>query len=823
MPDAVRGTGSVNTAADPVGRVPPPAPPDSADAWYAPDVRAQYAVHPGVVATVRETTTGFAYEVREPSLGADHEAELERVREHFADVRRRRPLTREGTAERAAAGLQSKYRRALDRLVDATPAARRRLDYYALRDLRLLGELTPLALDDAIEVVDGDGGGPPRGPTTPGTDDDSEAGIGTNVGDGPSVDDGPSVVGDADRLLVHTADYAPAVTDYAADAEGVERVAGERLARYTVEFAGFGVDVVVYREHLLGNDRFATKYAVLEPDLLPGDRELVEVCKERVWETNVADVVDDRRAFVAEHARTFLSRQLTARNTRAWVDATAYRLRSALAEYDLAVPPVGSRYAADRLDDLVYYVLRDYVGEGILTVPIRDPHLEDVEANRVGERVKVVPRGEVVDRSGEEERRVSVPEGRVPTNLAFDDETTFVNVVTQLAASDGTELNASTPSAKVNLDPPGVDETVRCAVALPVISEGGPHVSIRKQSPEAMTPVDLVKRGSLSTELVALLWMVYEHHGVVLFSGPTGAGKTTLMNAHLPFVPFDDRPISIDEGSREVQLPHETAVSLTTRDHESEYKRVTMADLMTQTNYLNPDVEVIAEINTPESFRTFGETLNTGHGVVGTTHAEDVETLVNRVVEQGLPAYLLCELDLVVFPRHVDGERYVGEIVEFLSPEAYEEASGEHGVVQKGGTDVHWNRVAWRDTGGEFRLDYDHPDLGDDSRRCGLRTFHRIATLTDRAVADVEREFHRKHRYVEYLVDDDVSDVDDLFAFLAGLRTDEAATVERIAHRRAVAAEHSGGGPADATEASKTTAAVDAPDGSVAADGGGPS
>jgi type IV secretory pathway ATPase VirB11/archaellum biosynthesis ATPase len=42
----------------------------------------------------------------------------------------------------------------------------------------------------------------------------------------------------------------------------------------------------------------------------------------------------------------------------------------------------------------------------------------------------------------------------------------------------------------------------------------------------------------------------------------------------MPFVPYDDRPVSIDEGSREVRLPHETGVSLTTRDHESEYKRV---------------------------------------------------------------------------------------------------------------------------------------------------------------------------------------------------------------------------------------------------------
>ena len=38
--------------------VPPPLPPDDPDAWYAPDVHAQYELHPGVVATIGETATG---------------------------------------------------------------------------------------------------------------------------------------------------------------------------------------------------------------------------------------------------------------------------------------------------------------------------------------------------------------------------------------------------------------------------------------------------------------------------------------------------------------------------------------------------------------------------------------------------------------------------------------------------------------------------------------------------------------------------------------------------------------------------------------------
>jgi len=711
--------------------VSPPLPPDDPEAWYAPDVQAQYETHPGVVVTISRHAGEFRYDVREPALTARDRETLAAVEDRFTDAHIERPWTREGAAEVMETGFEPKHERVIDRLVDCTPAARRRIDYHALAALACLGELTPYALDDGIEVAD--------------------------IGD--------------EGIVVHTTDYAPAVTDLPGDPAYSERFASERLDQYTVDFHEFEIPVVRYRENVLGNDPFVTKYAVREPDLLPGDEHLIEECKERIWEASVDGVIEDEAAFVRERAETLLARLLQHRTTRAWLDAVEHRLQAVLAEYDLAVPPVEGRYTDDRLADLVYYVLRDYVGFGQLTIPIRDPNLEDIEANRVGERIKVIPRSH--DGSGSE---------RVPSNLTFQEEQTFVNVVTQLAAADGTELNASNPSAKVNLRPEGVDETIRCAVALPTISEDGPHISIRKQSPDVLTPVDLVRTNSLPTELVALLWLCYEHHGVVLFSGPTGVGKTTLMNAHMPFISFEDRPISIDEGSREVRLPHETGVSLTTREHENEYKQVTMADLMTECNYLNPDVEVIAEINTTESFETFAESINTGHGLIGTTHAADIETLVNRIVEQGLPPYLLREIDLVVFPRRVDGERYVGEVVELLDRDAYERIDPDSrcGRIEKQGVEVHWNTVAWRTESGGFELAYDHPALGDDQRHCNVHAFSRIATLTDRPTEAVESEFHRKHRYVEHMVREGIDDFEVLFDLLADLQTNEAATVERL-------------------------------------------
>ena len=63
--------------------------------------------------------------------------------------------------------------------------------------------------------------------------------------------------------------------------------------------------------------------------------------------------------------------------------------------------------------------------------------------------------------------------------------------------------------------------------------------------------------------------------------------------------------------------------------------------------------------------------------------------------------------------------------------------------------------------------------------------FHRIADATDQDVETIEREFRRKRGYVEYLLQEDVTDVDRLFGFLSDLRTDEAATVERVRRQRA--------------------------------------
>lgn len=177
--------------------------------------------------------------------------------------------------------------------------------------------------------------------------------------------------------------------------------------------------------------------------------------------------------------------------------------------------------------------------------------------------------------------------------------------------------------------------------------------------------------------------------------------------------------------------------------------------------------------------------LYTGHGLIGTTHAADVETLVNRVIEQDVPTYLLDEIDLLVFPRHVDGERYVGEVVELVGEESFrrfdrQRDDGSCGVVRKGDATVYWNTVVSRRHDGGYEIAYAHPDLGDEERDVHTEVFERLAGLTDQPAEAIEEDFHRKHRYVRYFEREGVADGEELFAFLADLESNEAATVERI-------------------------------------------
>jgi len=720
--------------------IPPAAGPGDDDAWYSPNVRTQYRVGSAVVTICADSADMSVYRVRRAIGDRQVTDGVDAVSAEIDQPPHERPLTRMEARRRWQQGPADVLVRAAAAVAGVDRSMCRRIVDRLHRRWWCWGRLTELAVDESVMVVEQS----------------------------------------RDRQQVYlqheSAGGVVASTDPADP--GVDQLSVEEVAAYTVRFVGMPVEVRICADDDQIGGPFRSRYIVQEPALTTDDDAVIERSKRELWELHVDPSPGNRVEQIIALVEDVLQEEV---GRPAAGGAGLGDRPEAPVSSDGEAPP--RTHGWSQFERCRYHILRDYLGEGPLTIPLRDPHLEDIEANRVGERIKVVPRA-----------TLGLEDARVPTNLRFEDEARFSTLVRQLAASDGTQLNAASPSAKVNLTLEDQDdqETIRCAVALPTISAGGPHVSIRKQPAAPMTPMTLVERGTISPALVALVWLLLEHRGVILFSGPTGVGKTTLLNAHMPLIPADQRPITIDEGSQEVFLPHETGIALTTREHDVGSKQVTMADLMTEANYLNPDVEVIAEVNTPESFRTFAEVLNTGHGVVGTTHAEDIDALVNRVIEQGVPAYLVNEIDLVVFPKRHGNHRYVGSAVEMLSQRTYERlpAAARTEVIQKDGSTLYTNEVFWRGADGAPRLAYEHPALdvagsgpGDQEYR-GMGLIDVIARRTDQPPAAVESSFHDKVGLVGALTEAGVTDMATLIELIASHRIDPATARERVEQLR---------------------------------------
>lgn len=707
--------------------VPGPVPPDDRDAWYAPDIRSQYHIGQGVVATVTEGEDGFHYDTREPFL-SERDAEIrDRIERRF-DGAPTRPRTREEAIERMDAGLPDRWTDRFDCLDGRTPAGRRRLAYHLTTALRAFESLTPLALDERVRI--GDTG--------------------------------------ADQLTVHTDEFAPAKTDLPVDTPHLDRFLGERIDTETIAFESFEVPVTVLRRHLLGDDAFAMLYAVREPDLFPGDEALIETVKERLVESPPGRVLEDPATHVTERARTLIARRLRFGDPTSPARSLAAPFEALARRFGLQGQPIEPATRAERIDDLTYYVVRDLVGDGALTIPIRDPRIRAVEANRVGERVKVVPHAD--SDLGEH----TVPElgahadsdlgtSRMPTTLSIDDSDAFVGLGRAIAAEGGVELSVDRPAATVSVDRGSVEtsHTVHAAVSLPVADDSGAHISIRKQRVETRSPIRLVEQGVLSAEIVAAIWTVSARGGTLLVVGPVDTEPASVLEAHAPFVPAEARPVGIEGPGSPLDLPHETAVSIASAGSDPDDWRGPDPSSARTRDALHPDVLVFSDVSDPDTFSQFGATLPTGRSVFAAARIESRGSFVQMASAAGVSPERLAPIDLVVeLPRPTEQRATV------WVPEPVGKDSGDPSETpSRSRTHLEW-----------------HPALTDREAGDPGLSAALLDSLTRQGAGQktVEDGFARRVQYVRFLTAHGMTDRDGLLEFLADLRTDEAATIERI-------------------------------------------
>jgi general secretion pathway protein E len=133
------------------------------------------------------------------------------------------------------------------------------------------------------------------------------------------------------------------------------------------------------------------------------------------------------------------------------------------------------------------------------------------------------------------------------------------------------------------------------------------------------------------------LWrgMIDQPHGVVLVTGPTGSGKTTTLYASLKEMATPqvnvctvEDPIELIDGSFN-QMQVQPSIDLTFADG--------VRALLRQ----DPDVIMIGEIRDRETADVAVQAALTGHLVLSTLHTNDSPSAVVRLLELGIPAYLI--------------------------------------------------------------------------------------------------------------------------------------------------------------------------------------
>jgi len=129
--------------------------------------------------------------------------------------------------------------------------------------------------------------------------------------------------------------------------------------------------------------------------------------------------------------------------------------------------------------------------------------------------------------------------------------------------------------------------------------------------------------------------LVKRPHGIILVTGPTGSGKTTTLYSTLKRVATEEVNVSTVEDPIEMIEPsfNQTQVQPQLDFNFAEGLRALMRQ--------DPDIIMVGEIRDLETAEMAIQAALTGHLVFSTLHTNDAPSAITRLMELGVPSYLL--------------------------------------------------------------------------------------------------------------------------------------------------------------------------------------
>ena len=295
------------------------------------------------------------------------------------------------------------------------------------------------------------------------------------------------------------------------------------------------------------------------------------------------------------------------------------------------------------IEKVKYYLNRDINGFGLIDPLMHDVNIEDISCSGTDKPIYVWHR----------------KHDSVPTNIQFLSGDKLNSFVTRIVFRAGKHISSAFPITDLALQ-----GNHRLSVLYQKeVTPKGTSFTIRKFREDPYTIIDLIGFGTIDLQIAAYLWMLVEEKMSFIVIGPTGSGKTTILNAITGLVNPNYKIFSVEDVA-EININHENWFTLVSRSGfglggEGE---IGLHDLIKAGLRHRPDYVVVGEIRGSEAYVMF-QAMATGHGGLCTMHADSLESAIKRLQQKpmDIPAgYISLMNCAIVIKRVKEGSGHGG-------------------------------------------------------------------------------------------------------------------------------------------------------------------
>jgi flagellar protein FlaI len=396
---------------------------------------------------------------------------------------------------------------------------------------------------------------------------------------------------------------------------------------------------------------------------------------------------------------------------------------------------------------LEYYIIRDFIGNSVVDVMVRDDDIEDISCDGYGIPLYVYHRKYESMRS----------------NIVFDDEDALNSFVVTLSQRSAKQISVASPI----LDGTMLEGHRVQATYSKEVTTRGSTFTIRRFKEKPFTPVDMLKYKTVSPEMMAYIWLGVENGESMIIVGGTASGKTSTLNSICLFIPPAAKIVSI-EDTREINLPHENWIPSMTRSGIGERDaeghaagEIDMYDLVRASLRQRPNYILVGEVRGKEAYVMF-QAMATGHSTYSTMHADSVKSMVNRLENPPIncPRILLTALRNVMIQGQVRvGNDLVRRMKQLTEIVGFEPETNE--LITN--TVYEWDQATDR------FLYKGHSFL-----------FDKIMEMKSLTQAEMMEEFERRIEIIRYLLAKDMRDHRQIWAITNAYYRDPTRTINRV-------------------------------------------